>query len=86
MREKGVKCPLCIGGERACPPEDCGGVPGYYELLEIIADPDHPENDSYNEWLKEHAKNYFPYDPDKFEADTVKFWNPKRRWKMAFSK
>jgi hypothetical protein len=33
----------CICGERACPPEDCGGVEGYKHLLEIIGDPNHPE-------------------------------------------
>lgn len=38
-RERGAKYPRCIGGERACTPEDCGGVPGYYRLLEILADP-----------------------------------------------
>jgi hypothetical protein len=61
-------------------------VPGYYQLLEILADPDHSEYGEYNEWLKGHAKNYFPYDPDKFEPDKVEFSDPKRRWKMAFSK
>ena len=27
----------CTGGGRACPPEDCGGPPGYDELLDLIA-------------------------------------------------
>jgi len=85
LKREGTKYPLCVAGERACPPEDCGGVSGYYQLIEILADPNHPEYDEYNEWLKGHAKNYFPYDPDKFEPDKVEFWNPQRRWKMAFS-
>ena len=46
-----AKMPLCIDGERACPPEDCGGVYGYRNLLEIITDPDHEEFESMNEWL-----------------------------------
>jgi len=33
--------PKCIAGKRACPPEDCGGVGGYEDLLEIIANPTH---------------------------------------------
>jgi hypothetical protein len=84
LMEKGFKYPRCISGERACPPEDCGGVDGYYQLLKILSDPNHPEYQEYNEWLKGHAKNYFPYEPDKFEPDKVEFWDPKRRWKMAF--
>ncbi len=84
LMEKGFKYPRCIAGERACPPEDCGGVGGYYQLLKILSDPNHPEYQEYNEWLKGHAKNYFPYEPDKFEPDKVEFWDPKRRWKMAF--
>ena len=34
----------CIKGKRACPPEDVGGVPGYYELLEALANPKDPED------------------------------------------
>jgi hypothetical protein len=35
--------------------------------------------------LQGHAKNYYPYDPGKFEPEKVHFYNPKKRWKMAFS-
>ncbi len=35
-REKNVNYPVCIKGKRACPPEDCGGVGGYEDLLKII--------------------------------------------------
>jgi len=34
--------PLCLEGENACPPEDCGGIFGYYELLAVLRDPVHP--------------------------------------------
>jgi hypothetical protein len=85
LKEKRFKYPRCIAGERACPPEDCGGVNGYYRLLKILSDPNHPEHQENNEWLKGHAKNYFPYEPDKFEPEKVKFWDPKKRFKIAFS-
>ena len=42
--------PACIDGRRACPPEDCGGTWGYRELLEILADPTHPEHAERVEW------------------------------------
>jgi len=85
LKEKTVKYPRCIDGKRACPPEDCGGVRGYYERLEILADPKRPEYREHVAWLRGHLKNYFPYEPDNFNPDNVKFWDPKKRWKMAFS-
>ena len=38
-------------GENACPPEDCGGIRGYYELLEIVKNPDHPDHEEKATWL-----------------------------------
>jgi len=85
LKDKGVKYPICIQGEGACPPEDCGGVSGYERMIEILADLKHPEHAEYIEWLKGHAKNYFPYNPSYFDPNKVHFWNPKKRFKMAFS-
>jgi hypothetical protein len=43
--------PLCLEGEGACPPEDCGGPPSYYDMLNILKDEDDPEYEETMEWL-----------------------------------
>jgi hypothetical protein len=45
-----LKYPVCLAGENACPPEDCGGPYGYEEFLEIINDPNNEEHDAMVEW------------------------------------
>ncbi len=50
----GARYPLCLGGERACPPEDSGGIYGYHEKLKIIEDPDHLDHEDIKEWLGPH--------------------------------
>ena len=80
-----VKYPRCLRGERACPPEDCGGSYGYYDLLEKLKIS--PKNDEYKDiifWLKNHAKNYHPYKPEHFNSSKVHFWDPKDRFEIAF--
>jgi hypothetical protein len=64
----GVAGVRCLDGARACPPEDCGGVWGYQELLEIIGDPKHPERSERMEWLGEN------FDPDAFSVAEVNAW------------
>lgn len=46
-----AKYPLCLEGERACPPEDCGGVWGYGDFLEAIHNPKHDEHESMLQWI-----------------------------------
>ena len=41
---------FCIGGERACPPEEVGGVDGYYHFLEVINNPGHADWEQYMTW------------------------------------
>jgi hypothetical protein len=56
---------ICIDGKRACPPDDCGGIWGYADLLEAIGDPEHPEHDEMIEWLDE------DFDPEHFDIESV---------------
>ena len=56
---------VCIDGARACPPEDVGGVPGYYEFCKALKDPDHEEHESFMEWFGG------DYDSEKFNANEV---------------
>ena len=63
--EKGKRYPLCLTGKRACPPEDCGGIWGYTDLLEIIQDPDHEEYEEMMDWLGGE------FDPEVFNIDEV---------------
>jgi len=84
LKQNKKKLPRCIDGNRACPPEDCGGVPGYYNLIEIISDPTNEEFEEMTSWLSNHVKNYYPYESDIFDAKKVKFSNPKTRFKRAF--
>lgn len=84
IRDGSLKYPLCVGGERACPPEDCGGLPGYEHLLQVLTTPGTANYKEMVHWLKNHAKNYFPYRPDIFDPSKVEFWNPAKRLRMAF--
>jgi len=77
-REKGRKYPACLGGERACPPEDCGGVSGYQELLRVVFDPTDPDHDGMTRWLPP------GWGPEVFDPATVRFSNPRARWRQAF--
>jgi hypothetical protein len=77
-RQAGTKYPRCLAGDRACPPEDCGGPHGYARLLEAIADPTDEEHESTMEWLGGR------FDPGSFSPRKVRFENPKKRWRIAF--
>lgn len=64
-REAGVTYPRCVTGKRACPPEDVGGIWGYANMLEALADPEHPEHKEYTRWLTG------SFDPEAFDLQAV---------------
>jgi hypothetical protein len=63
--QRGVHLPVCLAGKRACPPEDCGGVWGYADLLAALADPAHPEHEAMLRWVGG------PFDPEAFDLEAV---------------
>jgi hypothetical protein len=64
----------CLAGERACPPDDCGGVYGYANLLEAIMDPKHEEYEDMMEWLGG------KFDPEAFDCDRINRYLRKLKW------
>ncbi len=58
-----VQLPCCVKAKGACPPEDIGGIWGYYHFLEAINDPEHPEHEDYMEWIDE------DFDPDAYDEN-----------------
>lgn len=60
-----VKAPYCVAGEGNCPPEDCGGVPGYYHMLEVLKKPKSKEYKELIEWLGG------KYDPDHIDIAEI---------------
>lgn len=64
----------CLDGARACPPDNCGGVWGYANLLEVIMDPKHEEYEDMMEWLGG------KFDPEAFDRDRINKYLRKLKW------
>ena len=60
--------PFCLAGEQACPFEDCGGIFGYYEILETLQNPESPE---YPELVDIWGVPGQDFDPAHFDLDFV---------------
>ncbi|HEY1405352.1 MAG TPA: plasmid pRiA4b ORF-3 family protein [Spirochaetota bacterium] len=61
---KGVIYPKCIGGARSCPPERCGGKVGYFFLLEVVKNSNHPEHENM-------LNRFGAFDPDQFDRRDI---------------
>jgi hypothetical protein len=72
-----TRLPLVLAGRGACPPEDVGGLPGYYHFLKAIKNPSHPEHEDMLEWAGK------DFDPAAFDVQEVNRafhggWGPRR--------
>ncbi|MBU1707555.1 plasmid pRiA4b ORF-3 family protein [bacterium] len=76
-QDENAKYPICVAGKRACPPEDCGGIPGYEELLEIVRNPTHERYGEILGWIGGE------FDPEYFDVKEVHFDDPDKRRRMA---
>ncbi len=59
------KHPVCLEGERCCPPEDFGGYFGYQRILETLSDPKEKQYQNLPEWI---GGTFDPEDFDKTEV------------------
>lgn len=61
-----VLYPRYVRGARNGPPEDCGGLPGFYCLLDALADPKHPDHADAMEWAGD-------YDPAQIDEEPITY-------------
>lgn len=78
-RNENIFYPCCIAGRRSAPPEDCGGLWGYENLLQGLENPDHEEHEEIIEWVGK------DFDPDDFNKEAIVFSDPQTRLESAFS-
>jgi len=76
-RSSSARYPMVLAGRGACPPEDVGGLPGYYHFLEAIKDPTHPDHEDMADWCGKE------FDPAAFDVPAVNRafhggWRPRR--------
>ena len=68
--DSAMQLPHCIKGKRACPPEDCGGIWGYMDLIGIMSDKSSPEYAERVEWLEENF-GIDNFDPEFFDLELI---------------
>ena len=66
-----TRYPILVAAKGACPPEDCGGVWGYANLKQVLANPDHDEHQEMLEWLGLDNANEF--DPAAVATDNIDY-------------
>ena len=78
LKVKNNKYPVCIAGKMACPFEDSGGIWGYYDKLDILKNPKHPEYADVVDWVGDED-----FDPAEFEPSEIAFDDPAERLKFG---
>jgi hypothetical protein len=76
-RPSSAHLPMVLAGRGACPPEDVGGLPGYYHFLQAIKNPGHPEHEDMKNWAGA------DFDPAAFDVQEINRafhggWGPRR--------
>ena len=67
----------CVAGERSAPPEDCGGIPGFIELVEAMKRPKSKKSRELTEWLDG------PFDLEEFDLDLINQSIKRKPWKQS---
>jgi hypothetical protein len=78
-REPDQLYPVCLDGEMNCPPEDCGGIPGFENMLAILRDRTHPEFQEMYAWAGRYNPNKF--NKEKINKELPAFKKYRKRWK-----
>jgi hypothetical protein len=72
-----LRYPICTDGQMVCPPEHYGGIPGYYNLVEALGDPELESHEEMLDWIGD-------YDPEAFSVERVnQVLTPMRRGKAS---
>ena len=69
-RDMKVKYPVCLGGKLACPPDDCGSIPGYYICIQTFKD---QKDKELLEWMGD-------WNPEYFTPQDITFEDPRKRF------
>lgn len=72
IEDLGLPFPVCCSGELSCPPEDVGGLPGFYDFLKIMSKPKDHEHKELKNWVRSKLVAIDgKYDPQKFHTEKV---------------
>jgi hypothetical protein len=78
LLEEPARVPVCLAGQRACPPEDCGGVGGYEEMLKALRNPRDPRCREFKQWLGMDVWDAEAFSLDQVNQDLARAFAPRR--------